>query len=150
MWLVGLFIPWEDFQAFIMVIDGEISVTAAVSGSKLMQNVGVIEMRIYRAAVGKIMEIDQNEKKKEPPVLQIPEILAKGKVLHQVGWVSSPLPSRLMIQCRLVFVMKLRLNLSWRIGLEYNQSISVYMIPRRCWQSSHFVTDLWVSEINQT
>jgi len=69
-----------------MVIDGEISVTAAVSGSKLMQNVGVIEMRIHRATMGRILETDRIKKKKrEPPVLQIPEVLAKGKVLHQVG-----------------------------------------------------------------
>ena len=71
-----------------MVIDENIGVEAAVSGSKLMQYVGVIELEVYHATKREIPEINSNKKvvgTKEHRVLQIPEVLAKGKVLHQVG-----------------------------------------------------------------
>jgi len=69
------------------VIDEETGVNGAVSGSELMQNVGVIEMRIYSALMRRVLRTQPNEVagKKKHPVLQIPEVLAKGKVLHQVG-----------------------------------------------------------------
>lgn len=73
---------------FTTVIDEDTGVNGAVSGSQLMQNVGMIEMEIYRALRHKVSELKSNKKvasKKEHPVLQIPEVLAKGKVLHQVG-----------------------------------------------------------------
>jgi len=72
---------------FTTVIDEETGVNGAVSGSELMQNVGVIEMRIYSALKRRVLRTQPNEVagKKEHPVLQIPEVLAKGKVLHQVG-----------------------------------------------------------------
>jgi hypothetical protein len=70
-----------------MVIDEDIDVNASVSGSELMQNVGTINVEIYHTTKRKILEMESNKVvgKKEHPVLQIPEALAKGKVLHKVG-----------------------------------------------------------------
>ena len=92
MWLVGCFHPFRNFQVFTTVIDEDTGVNGAVSGSRLMQNIGIIEIKIHNAVRRKVLEIKSNKKvagKKEHPMLQIPEVLAKGKVLHQVGWVSS-------------------------------------------------------------
>lgn len=72
---------------FTTVIDEETGVNGVVSGSELIQNVGVIEVKFYSTVKRKVLEMQPNkvDGKKEHPVLQIPEVLAKGKVLHQVG-----------------------------------------------------------------
>ncbi|KIM40672.1 hypothetical protein M413DRAFT_412778 [Hebeloma cylindrosporum] len=68
------------------VTDEDMDVNAAVSGSELMQNIGLIGVKIYSAVKRNVPEIKKATGRKEHPVLRIPEVRAKGKILHQVGF----------------------------------------------------------------